>query len=41
VSPFKKYKMHKAAVVSELMEESKKWREEGNFKLPEILNSSQ
>ena len=39
-SPFKQYKMHKAAVVSELMEESKHWREAGNFKLPTILSES-
>ena len=37
---FMKYKIHKAAVVNELMEESKKWREEGNFKLPAILSES-
>ena len=39
-SPFKQYKMHKAAVVSELMEESKHWREAGNFNLPKILSES-
>lgn len=35
-SPFFKYKMHKSAVVKELMEESNKWGEEGNFKLPQV-----
>jgi len=37
ISPFRKYKMHKSAVVAELMEESRKWKEEGNFKMPKIL----
>ena len=36
-SPFLKYKMHKATVVHKLMEECKKWREAGNFKLPKVL----
>ena len=36
-SNFIKYKMHKAAVVSELMESSTKWGEEGNFVLPKEL----
>ena len=37
ISPFRKYKMHKAAVVQELMDESDKWRKEGHFKLPNVL----
>ena len=37
MSPFRKYKMHKAAVVAELMEAADKWRAEGNFQLPQIL----
>ena len=36
-SNFIKYKMHKAAVVSELMESSMKWGEKGNFVLPKEL----
>ena len=36
-SPFIKYKMYKAAAVSELMQSSAKWREEGNFVLPQEL----
>ena len=36
-SAFFKYKMHKNAVVQELMDESNKWRQEGNFKLPQVL----
>jgi len=39
-SPFMKYKMHKHGVVTELLEESKKWREAGNFKMPAILSDS-
>jgi len=39
-SPFFKYKMHKHGVVKELLEESKKWREAGNFKMPAILTES-
>ena len=37
MSAFRKYKMHKGAVVKELMEAAEKWREEGNFILPQIL----
>ena len=36
-SSFLQYKMHKQAVVHELMDETKKWREAGNFKLPKAL----
>ena len=37
LSAFRKYKMHKAAVVKELMEAAEKWRDEGNFILPQSL----
>ena len=37
MSAFRKYKMHKTAVAVELMKESEKWMEEGNFKLPQAL----
>jgi len=37
ISPFRKYKFHKNAVAKELMEAADKWREEGNFKLPQVL----
>lgn len=38
-SAFIKYKMHKNAVAEQLLEESKKWMDAGNFKVPqEILD---
>ena len=36
-SSFLNYKLHKEAVVKELMEESRVWREAGNFKLPKVF----
>ena len=36
-SSFLNYKLHKVAVVKELTEESKIWREAGNFKLPQVF----
>ena len=36
-SSFLNYKLHKAAVVKELMEESKIWGEAGNFILPQVF----
>lgn len=38
ISPFFRYKLHRGKVVAELMEESKKWREAGNFKVPHETN---